>query len=409
MVRSLSPLAAAVAAAGLLLLVCAPHPTAALSATLWDVSLTGTCSASDSRMVGSLTNLGSGQCFQVGQYGARVVCTDDGRVTQAALFSDHGCSIVAFSGSGVGDGISCIRMSSRNDPGFYFSTVVNCAAPGPKPTLSSSAKSGIIAGSVIVGVLLLAGGGWWCYRRKQSENAGTLQHSMSMQKQPSAAHYIPSHGTGGAGVAPGAMMALVCCIGLLFITSSPISVAAALVDPVVPVLHTYLQGPYCQRPFSDVSVRKSCELVSGVANVLRSHFVTIDCSADGTSATLSIWRGFRLTCDGSAGELVRTLTVDTTAAWRYAPATCFKFQSAPDDVDLWAQVYCPANFTRSSSSSSTGSTPSGSSTATGNSTGEPNADSIAAASVPGAGTGLFLLLGWAWLMFLGQARRSSCV
>jgi hypothetical protein len=69
----------------------------------------------------------------VAQYGASVQCTADGQVTQAALFSDYDCSIVAFSGSGVGDGVSCIRLSSRNDPGVYFSTVVNCAAPGPEP------------------------------------------------------------------------------------------------------------------------------------------------------------------------------------------------------------------------------------------------------------------------------------
>ena len=126
MVRTLSLLAIA----GLLVLAQCCIPADALSGTLWDVSTTGGCSASDSRVVGSLTHLDSGQCVKVGQYGASVRCTADGQVTQAALFNDYSCSIVAFSGSGIGDGISCIRMSSRNDPGFYFSTVVNCAAPG---------------------------------------------------------------------------------------------------------------------------------------------------------------------------------------------------------------------------------------------------------------------------------------
>lgn len=131
MVRALSLLAVG----ALLLLAQCSAPAAALSATLWDVSMTGTCSASDSSVVGSLTHLGSGQCVKVGQYGASVQCTADGQVTQAALFSDYDCSIVVFSGRGVGDGVSCIRMSSRNDPGIYFSTIVNCAAPGPEPGL----------------------------------------------------------------------------------------------------------------------------------------------------------------------------------------------------------------------------------------------------------------------------------
>jgi hypothetical protein len=129
MVRALSLLAIA----GLLVLAQCCTPGAALSATLWDVSMTGDCSSSESRVVGSLTHLDSGQCVKVGQYGASVRCAADGQVTQAALYSDHDCSIVYFSGSGAGDGMSCIRLSSRSEPGFYFSTIVNCAAPGAEP------------------------------------------------------------------------------------------------------------------------------------------------------------------------------------------------------------------------------------------------------------------------------------
>lgn len=82
--------------------------------------------------------------------------------------------------------------------------------------ISSSARSGIIAGCVIGGLLLLAGGGWWMYRRHQKQQADTKLHSMAMQQQP-ASHYIPSHSSsvGGTGVAPGVMMALVCCLAVL--------------------------------------------------------------------------------------------------------------------------------------------------------------------------------------------------
>lgn len=242
---------------------------------------------------------------------------------------------------------------------------------------------------MIGGVLLLAaGGGWWFYKRKQTQQASTLSDiNMHQQLQP-ASHYIPPQqhgrvvgGPGAAGVGPGTMMALVCCLGLLSITSTPISVAAAA-DPVVPVLYTYLEGPYCRTPYSTVSMIESCELVSGGKNVLRSHFVTIDCSSDGLSATVSIWLGYQLTCDGSAGELVRTIRIATTPArpqYVPGPATCFNFQSKPD-TDLWARVYCPANFTRAKSGSSSSSTANAQSTSSGS-------DSAAAATSSGESVG----------------------
>ena len=69
------------------------------------------------------------------------------------------------------------------------------------------------------GLLLLAGGGWYIYKRRQKLQANTMLHSMAMQQQQPGT-------SSGAGVAPGAMMALVCCITLLSLVSLPTADAA---------------------------------------------------------------------------------------------------------------------------------------------------------------------------------------
>jgi hypothetical protein len=131
MLSSRSPILCLGALAALLLCcACVPAPVAAFSAAIWDASTDGSCYGPPA---GSRTHLGNGDCYRVEQYGARVQCTPDGRVTQAALFTDYDCGYALFSGSGIGDGVSCIRMSSRSTPGVYFSAVVDCSAPGPKP------------------------------------------------------------------------------------------------------------------------------------------------------------------------------------------------------------------------------------------------------------------------------------
>jgi hypothetical protein len=85
--------------------------------------------------------------------------------------------------------------------------------------------------------LLLAGGGWYFYKRRQKLQANTMLHSMAMQQQQPAAptgtpaaHYMPGTSSSGlgAGVTPGAMMALVCCIALLSLMSLPTADAAGL-------------------------------------------------------------------------------------------------------------------------------------------------------------------------------------
>lgn len=99
--------------------------------------------------------------------------------------------------------------------------------------LSSAAKSGIIAGSVVAGLLLLAGVCWCLYKRRMQaqmhQQNTTMLHSASMQhpQAAGASHYMPNGGHGG-GVAPAAMMALVCCVALLSLASLQSAEAAGV-------------------------------------------------------------------------------------------------------------------------------------------------------------------------------------
>lgn len=112
----------------------------------------------------SAAQINSGDCFAVGSYGARITCTADGRVTQAALYESTACDIVFISGSGVGNGQSCITISSPRTT-VVWGTVVDCSAPG---TSSSSLSNGAIAGIVVgvVGGLIFVGLAIWCCRKK---------------------------------------------------------------------------------------------------------------------------------------------------------------------------------------------------------------------------------------------------
>lgn len=81
---------------------------------------------------GSKTNLDSGECFAIGGYGARAVCTAEGYASQVALFEDHSCSIIFISGRGAGDGVSCITLSSPRTS-VVWSAIIDCSAPGSSP------------------------------------------------------------------------------------------------------------------------------------------------------------------------------------------------------------------------------------------------------------------------------------
>lgn len=77
--------------------------------------------------------MGNDMCYPVGGYGSSAHCTKDGLVTNVALYTAHDCSIAEYSGSGIGDGVSCITLASRFNSGQSFAVVVDCSAPGPQP------------------------------------------------------------------------------------------------------------------------------------------------------------------------------------------------------------------------------------------------------------------------------------
>lgn len=225
----------------LLLLLLSVERAEALSAALYASSSgNADCSGLAFR---SASNLDSGVCFSIGDFGARITCAADGTVSQAALYQSRSCDIVYISGRGGGDGLSCITLSSPRSS-VVWSTIIDCSAPGSGSKAGPS--SGTIAGAVIgsiVGVALLVGLVWWCYsRHKQTQAkqqvAPPAQASIYLQSTPQpfgvvpnqqqqqqqfyqpqpqqqqpASHHIPPHNY-SSGVAPGTMMAIVCCLAL---------------------------------------------------------------------------------------------------------------------------------------------------------------------------------------------------
>jgi len=168
---------------------------------------------------------------------SQTVCS--GGTATAALYIGNGCQVLAARGSGVGDGVTCISLPSVDQSGT-FSAYIDCSAPGPDPALSSGAKMGIIAGSVVGGVLLLGCLAWCCYR-SHKRNAAVL-HSHSIHMGASQLQYVPpdayAQHRGGPNVnngrlaqlaqpLSGSMMALVSCIALIQAMASMEGVSAA--------------------------------------------------------------------------------------------------------------------------------------------------------------------------------------
>lgn len=172
---------------------CVVTPAHALSSALYTSSTCSTLAA------GTTSNVDSGVCFPVGRYGAKAVCDADGRVTLAALYETPSCDIIFISGSGMGDGRSCIVL--RGSSSVVWSTKVDCSAPGAMVSSggSSAGLGAIIGGAVggVVGLALIVGLVCWLLRqRKQATTTSNLSHMQQFSPPPPAAiyaAYIPPH------------------------------------------------------------------------------------------------------------------------------------------------------------------------------------------------------------------------
>lgn len=215
-------------------LVCA-RPVHALNAALY-VGNNGNSNCAGSAFR-SASGLDSGECFAIGGYGARVTCTDDGSVQQAALYESTSCDIVFISGSGLGDGVGCIPLTSPRTS-VVMSTIVDCSAGGGSGGDSSPLSPGVVAGiaisCVFIGLVVIVGVSLHCYRTHKAA-AFIATNTMHMQQQHPQQTYAPQAGPhttyaqGGLAPPPGSMTTAVVLFALVCLSSVPGVVAIS--DP----------------------------------------------------------------------------------------------------------------------------------------------------------------------------------
>lgn len=189
-------------------------------------------------LIGTATKLASGSCIDLNRISAKATCADDGTVS-TQLYLVNGCQALAGSGSGLGNGVACIRYVMV-DGSSGLSARIDCSAPGPDPPLSSGAIAGIVVACIVVGLAVIAGVGLHCYRSHKAA-AFIANNTMHMQQQqlPGPAHdqavsnYPPSVGPHTAYAThhppmPGKMMAVAL---LVIVCLSSVPGVAAMPDP----------------------------------------------------------------------------------------------------------------------------------------------------------------------------------
>jgi hypothetical protein len=187
--KSLTPL---VMAACIYALLMHGAPVDAFSASVyWDTSC--------SNLIGSASNLPNDKCYSYSNaYDARVQCDPNGMVTKAAFYAaGTGCTIVEKSGSGRGDGVTCIALRGT---GGDVGVRIDCSAPGADPVDSSSLSTAtiiIIAAGCIVGVAILGGIGHRYCRQREAEDRSMQSKSMALvppHPQEPYHHLVPGQG-----------------------------------------------------------------------------------------------------------------------------------------------------------------------------------------------------------------------
>jgi hypothetical protein len=98
----------------------------------------------------------NGQCFAHPEGGVKVTCDRNGNATYS-LYTDTSCNTLFITGSGVGDGRTCITGNLvGRDPGFA-SAFINCNSSGATNGATSSTTASIftIAVAVLVAIMTL--------------------------------------------------------------------------------------------------------------------------------------------------------------------------------------------------------------------------------------------------------------
>lgn len=191
------------------------EPVHAYSAELYD---TATCSPASAQA--TATKEESGSCIAINRVGGKATCNADG-TAQVTLYLRSDCSVLAASGVGRGDGVSCIPIRFTDGSGTW-GAYIDCSAPGPdSSSLSSGAIAGIVVACVFVGLVVLSFVAAHFNRRYKEQRAFQLQHDV-MHMKTTEGSTVTAAGAAmayGPSVGPGRMLnvALLACVCLAFV------------------------------------------------------------------------------------------------------------------------------------------------------------------------------------------------